>query len=107
MASNTYLIDSGYARSGVYWEVHKYKLRYAVLYETRVNGKATQFRSAKQCYNHLRDTKVTNFERAVVDGKEVYNQVMDQQEAQDAPMDERQGSGDGVGSPTGSDGGLL
>ena len=61
LMSDTILLKSGYAKSGVYWEVHQYKLRYATLYETRVNGQAQQFRSKAECFAHLTDTGVTRF----------------------------------------------
>lgn len=74
MAQNTYSLDSGYAKSGVHWDIHQYKLRYTNLYEVRVNGKSTQFRSKKECYKYLQDTQVTSFRKNVVDGKEQYEQ---------------------------------
>ena len=72
----TFVMDQGYAPSGVHWEIHKYKLRYTNLFAVRVNGKEKQFRSKDACYKHLQDSKVTKFRTVFNEGKKEYEQVM-------------------------------
>ena len=84
MYKETTTVDSGYTQAGVHWSIERYNLRYATIFEVRVNGKATQFRKKDACYTHLQETKVQRFGRDV---KGVYTPIM---EASD-------GNKDGVG----------
>ena len=97
MAQGTMIIEEGYAPTGVHWEIHKYKLRYTNLFEVRVNGKATQFRTKAACFKHLTDTKVTKFETVVADGQ-LQNQEVVEHEAAPEP------NNDPTGNPDGGDG---
>ena len=76
---NTFKLDSGYTKTGVFWEVHKYNLRFATLYEVRVNGQTRQFRKKRECYKHLSDTNVVKFREQVDnDGNRHYFPVMEE-----------------------------
>lgn len=90
MSNETFKIDSGYSQNGVYWEVHRYNLRYANLYETRVNGKAVHHRSKDACYKHLQDTKVARFKKTPT-GKDSYHYEQEYHGSDDniSPSDDR------------------
>lgn len=101
MEKETRTVDSGYTKSGVHWSIEQYKLRYATLFETRVNGKSTQFRSRQECYDHLATTGVQSFKKVQVEGKEAYEAIM---EANDVDSGTSTPSGDSVSGDSGSTG---
>lgn len=81
MFKETTVLDSGYSKSGVYWEIHRFNLRFATVLETRVNGKATHFRKLDDCYKHLQSTGVQSFRKILADGKVAYEALMEAQDA--------------------------
>ena len=79
-------IDSGYAKSGVHWNIDQYKLRFAVLYRVVVNGRETQFSTLSECYDHLNSTGVQSFRKVMADGKASYA-AYEPEEAKDGDVD--------------------
>ena len=81
--ANTVLLDSGYTKAGVRWEIHRYNLRYASVYAVRVNGQEIMTKqdgseggrpmSRSDCYEYLMDSNVQRFSKRILDdGKTRY-----------------------------------
>ena len=66
------LIDEGYAKSGIFWQIKQPKLRYAKIWSVLVNGVQTDFRSRDEAYAFLEETGTTSFHKHAKQGKVEY-----------------------------------
>ena len=88
---NTVLLDSGFTKAGVRWEIRRYKLRNASIHCVRVNGQEIMTKddgseggrpmTRKDCYEYLQDAGVQAFsKRFLDDGKEMYTPIVEREE---------------------------